>query len=286
MNLLSLFSRGLLLVLLGLLAGCSGLQVLNTLTPESGYRRIADQVFDLTHGLKLDVYVPESAQRAPVVVFFYGGRWSWGSKDDYRFAGQALASRGFVTVVADYRQYPAVRFPAFVEDAARATVWAQRNAKRFGGDSEKLFVMGHSAGAHLAALIALDRRYLKNAGGDPHGLRGMIGLAGPYDFLPFTDADIKDMFGPPERYAQTQPIAFADGRNPPLLLLHGANDDKVWPKNTRNLAARVAAKGGSVETHIYPDMSHARIVAVLAAPLRRFGDVLDRVADFIGRQSG
>jgi acetyl esterase/lipase len=178
-----------------------------------------------------------------------------------------------------------VRFPAFVEDAARAVRWAQLHAGRYGGDPERLFVMGHSSGAHLAALLALQPDYLKAAGGDRAKLRGMIGLAGPYDFLPLTAPDLREMFGPPERFELSQPITFADGDNPPLLLLHGEDDENVGVHNTRNLASAVARAGGPVEAVIYPEMSHSWIVATLAAPLRARSDVLDRVADFVRRHS-
>jgi dipeptidyl aminopeptidase/acylaminoacyl peptidase len=146
--------------------------------------------------------------------------------------------------------------------------------------------MGHSTGAHIAALLALDPSYLKEAGGDRAGLRGMIGLSGPYDFLPITAPDLRDIFGPPEHFAQSQPVNFCDGEHPPLLLLHGENDDTVYVRNTRNLAAAVARAGGAVETVIYPDMPHAWMIATLAAPLRGRSDVLEQVADFVRRKSG
>jgi acetyl esterase/lipase len=278
--------RPLVSILLALLlAGCTGTGLLNAFTPESGYRVAEGIVYDAEHRLHLDVYTPQQAARAPVVVFFYGGRWEEGTPEDFRFVGLALASQGFVAVLPDYRHYPAVRFPAFVEDAARAVRWTQDQVARYGGDARKIFVMGHSSGAHLAAMLALDPAFLRGAGVERSRIRGMIGLAGPYDFLPLTAADLRDMFGPPERYELSQPIAYVDGENPPLLLLHGADDDNVGVHNTKNLAAVVARRGGPVEVHIYPEMSHSWIVATLAAPLRGRSDVLERVADFVLRQS-
>jgi acetyl esterase/lipase len=267
------------------LAGCSGTQVLNVFTPTSGYRYAEGVVYDAEHRLKLDVYTPPRGTAAPVVIFFYGGRWEEGKPEDFRFVGQALASHGFVAVLPDYRHYPAVRFPVFVEDAARAVRWTADQIGRYGGDSKKLFLMGHSSGAHLAALLALDPEYLKAAGVDRARLRGMIGLAGPYDFLPLTAGDLRDMFGPPERYDLSQPITYVDGDNPPLLLLHGENDSTVGVHNTRNLAAAVERKGGQVESFIYPSMSHPWILATMAAPLRSQSDVLERVTEFVQRQA-
>ena len=275
----------LIAVLLAALSACSGTGLLNALTPSSGYRSADGIVYDPAQHLYLDLYAPVQAANAPVVVFFYGGRWEEGSPRDFRFVGQALASRGFLVVIPDYRHYPAVKFPAFVEDAARAVRWTQDQVQRYGGDPKRIFLMGHSSGAHLAAMLALDPEFFAKAGVERGRIKGMIGLAGPYDFLPLTDADLRDMFGPPEKYELSQPISYVDGANPPLLLLHGENDVVVWIKNTRNLAAKVRRAGGPVEAYIYPKMSHAWILATMAAPLRSQSDVLDRVEQFIAREA-
>ncbi|MDO9453143.1 MAG: alpha/beta hydrolase [Stagnimonas sp.] len=275
-----------LTLLTGLLPACSGQKLLNVLTPETGYTRASNIVFDEATGLKTDVYTPKGAANAPVVVFFYGGRWSEGSKDLYEFVGGALAKQGFIAVVPDYRLYPKVKFPVFVEDSAKAVRWAHDNAARYGGDAGRLFVMGHSAGAYNVAMLATDESYLKAVGGSRQWLKGMIGLAGPYDFLPFTDDDIKDMFGPPERYASTQPINHVDGTNPPMLLMHGEDDVSVFPKNTRNLANKIKAAGGPVETVFYPKLSHSWIVATLSTTLQKQSDVMRYTKDFVLRKSG
>jgi len=259
--------------------------VLNTLTPSSGYAFASAVVYDPERRLTLDVYTPVNAKAHAVVVFFYGGRWREGAPADYRFVGQALASQGFVAVLPDYRHYPSVRFPEFVHDAARAVHWTQQQIVRYGGDPEKIFVMGHSSGAHLAAMLALNPEFLAREGLARSAVKGMIGLAGPYDFLPLTEPDLRDMFGPPERYELSQPVTYADGDNPPLLLLHGEDDRTVRVRNTRNLAAAVAKAGGAVETVIYPQMSHAWLIASLAAPLRASSDVLPQIARFIRERS-
>jgi acetyl esterase/lipase len=277
--------RRLLIAVVLLQAGCSGTQLLNTLTPTSGYRFASDIPFDRERKLTLDVYTPVVARNEPVVVFFYGGRWREGAPADYRFVGQALAAQGFVAVLPDTRHYPQVKFPAFVEDAARAVRWTKDQIARYGGDRAKMFLMGHSSGAHVAALLALNREYLDAAGVDRDTLKGMIGLAGAYDFLPLTAPDLRDLFGPPERFELSQPVSFADGANPPLLLLHGADDDTVRVRNTQSLAAAVARAGGPVETVIYPQMGHAWIISTLAAPLRGRSDVLEQVAGFVRRQA-
>lgn len=274
-----------------LLSGCTGLGALNSLTSDEGYHVTSNLQYDRTTGEALDVYNFAKAQNAPVVVFFYGGRWTEGNKEEYKFVGQALTSQGFVVVIADYRKYPQVRFPAFVQDGAKAVKWAHENIQRFGGDPNKIFVMGHSSGAHIAAMLALNETYLKAVGGSRTWLRGMIGLAGPYDFMPLTAPDLRDMFGPPDRYAFSQPILFVDGQNPPMLLLHAEDDQTVLVKNTRNLSKAVAKAGGPVETLVYPKIScpafnsHSCILATIAAPLRKQSDVLAGITDFIKRRS-
>ena len=264
------------------LAGCSGQALVNGLTPSWGYELTRDIAYGDEQRQKLDVYVPkDKADQAPVVVYFYGGRWEEGSKEQYKFLAQAMTSRGYIAVVADYRLYPQVKFPTFVEDGAQAVAWARTHASEYGGDPGKLVVMGHSAGAHIAAMLAMNGEYLQAVGGSRAWLAGMVGLAGPYDFLPLKAADLKDMFGPPERYPLSQPINYVDGKNPPLLLLHGLGDETVFPKNTRNLAKAVAEKNGPVAIKLYPDIGHIKLVANLAAPLRFMGEQLDDISGFI-----
>jgi acetyl esterase/lipase len=275
-----------LMALLFALTACASTRLVNAFIPSSGYQVHGNLGYGELPRQALDVYVPTPQPRqAPVVLFFYGGRWSGGDRDFYRFVGQALSSRGYVAVIADYRLYPEVKFPAFVEDGALAVRWVREHISGYGGDPQKLFVMGHSAGAHIAAMLAIDPQYLRAVGGSREWLSGMIGLSGPYDFLPLTDDDLKDMFGPPSRYAQSQPVNFVDGQNPPLLLLHGRTDTTVRLKNTLNLADKVRQQGGVVQTEIYPVMGHVRMVASLAAPLRFTSSVLEDVSAFIQSQS-
>jgi len=272
------------LVLALALAGCSGQQLLNTLVPDDGYRLTADRAYGDKPRQRLDVYVPRDvAGPAPVVVFFYGGRWSDGSKAGYQFAAQALTSKGYVVVVPDYRLYPQVRFPTFVEDGAQAVAWTFANIAEYGGDANKLFIMGHSAGAHIAAMLALDGQYLQAVGLAPKRLRGLIGLAGPYDFLPLESADLKDMFGPPERYPASQPINFVSTCQPPLLLIHGKDDHTVDPANTRNLARASRELGAQAVTHFYPDVGHVGLAASLGYPLRGQSSALADTDAFIQR---
>lgn len=230
---------------------------------------------------RLDVYRPAAtpAGATPVIVFFYGGRWSDGDRADYAFVGAALAEQGMVVVIPDYRLYPRVRFPAFVEDGARALQWTRDNIEHFGGDPQSIYLMGHSAGAHIAALLALDRRYQ----GDGPVPAGMIGLAGPYDFLPLEAVDLRTIFGPPERFPESQPIEYARGDAPPLYLLHGLDDDTVRPGNSRSLARAIRERGGRVETRFYGSLGHAGIIGAIAGLTDFLAPVRADIVDFIER---
>jgi acetyl esterase/lipase len=275
--------RGLLAALAALpLAACSPVALLNATIPRESFRKSADLAYGAQARQRLDVYAPaQGAGPHPVVVFFYGGAWVRGARQDYLFVGEALAASGWVGVVADYRLYPDVRFPAFVEDAAAAVAWTCSRIGDWGGDPQRVFVMGHSAGAYLALMLALDARYLAARDLQPARLAGAIGLAGPYDFLPLRGERMKAIFGPDEDLARTQPITHANGSAPPLLLLHGERDTTVSVRNTRNLAERVRSRGGRVETILYPDQDHRGIVAALAAPFRGREPVLGDVARFV-----
>jgi acetyl esterase/lipase len=266
---------------LPLLAGCSARTLVEAVTPTGHYRRHDDIAYGPGPRHRLDLYVPlkPDPRGAPCVAFFYGGAWQRGQRALYAFVGEALASRGFVTAVADYRVYPEVTFPGFVEDGALATAWLAGNARRHGGDPARIFVAGHSAGAHIAMLVALDPRYLPPAGAGP--LAGAVGLSGPYDFLPLESEKLRSVFGAAAGAPATQPITFARRDAPPLLLLHGSDDTIVKPGNSERLAQRMEAVGGRAELRIYEGIGHAGLIARLAAPFRGNSTVLDDIARFV-----
>lgn len=240
-------------------------------------------VFDAQRGLALDAYAPGGAQDRPVVVFFYGGSWSEGKRHWYRYVGDALANRGVVVFIPDYRKYPDVRFPAFMRDAARALAWVRENAAEFGGDPRHIYVMGHSAGGQIAALLACDKRYLADVGMKPRDLAGMIGVAGAYAFLPFVD-DEAEIFGDDAqgRY-DSQPINFVDGDEPPMLLLQGTDDDDVPPSNAQAMAERAQAMDGTATLKLYPDVGHNAILLALARGREARVPTLRDILAFIGK---
>ena len=187
----------------------------------TGYTHEADIAYGPDPRQKLDLYRPDKPRAdGKTVIFFYGGAWETGSKGDYLFVAQALVAGGYTVVIPDYRLYPAVRFPAFVDDGARAARWT---ADRVGSD--KVFVMGHSAGAHIALLLAANTPYLATAGVDRMKLGGVIGLSGPYDFLPLKSAKLIEIFGGPNK-PDIEAITFARAPLPPALAdpWHGRHD--------------------------------------------------------------
>lgn len=257
--------RGLALLLAALaLGGCkaSFFAAMN-----AGGGPVESAVYLPEHGLALDIFPPQGGSgKAPVVLFLYGGRWQSGSRDEYAFVGRRLAEAGILTLVADYRLFPQARFPDFVDDAAQAVQWARRNAAGHGGDPERIFLAGHSAGAHIVALLATDPRYLARIDMRPDALAGVIGIAGPYDFLPLTDRDLQDIFGPEPDWPESQPVNFVDGDEPPFLLLHGTGDLLVWLRNSERLHARLEAANIPSELRRYPGVGHIRILSAFRYP--------------------
>lgn len=229
---------------------------------------------------QLDLYRPRQRGPRPVAVFFYGGAWEEGERQDYRFVGAALAAAGMLTVIPDYRIFPEVRFPGFLEDAAAAVRWTRDHAEGFGGDPERLVLIGHSAGAHIAGMLALDRRWLTGAGVGPQTVRGWVGLAGPYDFEPDTP-NRRIIFGT-DRQA-TQPIGFARSDAPPALLVAPRLDRVVDPGNATRLARRIAAAGGQATVKFYPRVDHASIIGSFSPLLRFLAPAFADTRDFVER---
>lgn len=272
-------------LLLLLLAGCSLVQTFNALIPTADIECIDNLTYGPLPRQRLDLYRPAGESRGlrPVVVFFYGGSWDSGRKEDYLFVAEALTSIGVIAVLPDYRVYPEVRFPAFLDDAGAAVAWSRRHVSDYGGDPDRLFVMGHSAGAHIAAMLAFDRQWLRKAGSDPGQLAGFIGLAGPYDFLPLKSERLKTIFGPEPSRMLSQPIHFVTREAPPALLLHGDADTVVGPHNSANLARRIRELGGRVDYIRYPGLDHQTIVVNLSALFRAGKPELPAIAAFIGK---
>lgn len=268
------------------LSACSPLSLFATFTPKDAAKvPERDVVFGADPRLKLDVYAPRrETAPAPVAVFFYGGSWDSGRRQDYGWVGRALAAQGFLVIVPDYRLYPAVRYPGFVEDGALAVRWAVDHAWALGGDPGRIVLIGHSAGAYNAAMLALDDRYLKTAGVDPKVVRAFAGLSGPYDFLPLDGPVTERTFGGYPDLPATQPAAHVRADSPPAFLATGDSDTTVRPRNTRILAAALRAKGVTVEEHHYAGLNHADTVLALSRPFRGKAPVLAEMTAFLKGQ--
>ena len=294
------------------LAGCSASSLLAAFTPAGGGERLESIAYGPDARQRLDIYRPadswplvpadaggrmtppaDAAELAkpaagagsPVVVFLYGGSWNRGDREDYRFVGKALAARGIVAVVADYRLYPQVRYPEFLRDSARAVAWTVREIGRYGGDAKRLFIMGHSAGGYNAAMMALDSRWLREENLSPSMFAGWIGLAGPYDFLPIRNPDVQPVFDHPNYPPGSQAIDYASPRSPRAFLAAGGSDDLVNPqRNTVQMADKLKAAGVPVTIRLYERANHVTLIGAFALPLRWLAPVLDDVAGFVLRR--
>jgi acetyl esterase/lipase len=274
-----------LALILGACSPPSLLDRLNSIVPGDGdAQRVATGVvYGSAPRQALDIWAPKSRAKAlrPVVVFFYGGAWAKGARGEYGFAGRAYANKGFVAVVPDYRLVPTVRVPAYIEDGALAVRWVRDHAAQFGGDPRRITLAGHSAGAYVGAMLALDRHYLLDVGVDPATIRAAALLAGPYDFYPFDDPRAIDAMGNWPRPAETQPIHYARADAPPMWLAAGTADDVVKPRNSRALAARLKALGAPTTLREYPGKGHVDLVMGLSKPFRKGVPTLDESAAFL-----
>jgi acetyl esterase/lipase len=271
------------------LAACSPAGLINSLVSDKTHRLERAVPYGGAPRQLLDVYRPLAATAPaegarPLVVFFYGGTWSGGDRASYKFVGEALASRGAVVVVPDYGLSPTFRYPVFVRDSALAAKWALDNAARLGADPKRVFVMGHSSGGYNAAMVALDARWLAEAGASPKQLAGWIGLAGPYDFLPIENPQARVAFNWPDTPRDSQPLAHVSPAAPRTLLMAATKDESVNPvRNTQQLAARLRAAGVDVQTREFDNLGHMTLIGAVAGPFEWIGGpVLPPLLGFLG----
>ena len=272
-----------LLLASAVLPSCSPVDALNASIPTDHLR--IDQGIAYMDGAmgRLDVYRPAApqAEKSPLVIFIHGGAWKSGDRTQYRFVAAPLARAGMVVVVPDYRKVPEIRFPVFLEDNARAIAFARDHAAEWGADPQRIFLIGHSAGGYDALMLGLDPQYLAAVGMRSQDLAGVVGIAAPADFLPSTDPDVIDAFGPSPDPAQVQPIAFAAADAPPLLLLHGDQDDTVFPRNAISLERHMHAVGGRVAVRRFADLGHIGVVTAFAPLFAWRAPVLATVVGFV-----
>lgn len=272
------------LLMLNILA-CSSLKLLNTASRQSSSATVSEVHYGSENRQQMDVYLPAQLREgSPVVIFFYGGSWKRGQKEDYAFVGHTLSNRGYIVAIPDYRLYPEVFFPTFVEDGAQAIAWLADNLQQA---SNGVVVMGHSAGAHIAALVSFDEAYLQAQGQSLDLVRGLIGLAGPYGLDPRTYRSTRPIFPETVAVEKTQPVHFACLSQTPVLLLHGVDDHVVITEHSRVLTEKIRDCGGDVRYLELDEVGHFAIVrgladlvpedAAIREPIERFLETLDQM---------
>ncbi|AVX02947.1 arylformamidase [Maritalea myrionectae] len=234
---------------------------------------------------RLDIYAPSDRHatyaqslKNPIVIFYYGGGWRMGEKSFYQFAGAALAAQGYRVVIPDYRLFPEVQFKGFMGDAGRAYQWVWEQLAE--PANKEIVVMGHSAGAHMAALLAYGEQYRLGEAPRP---AAMVGLAGPYSFDPTDWPSTQDIFADVDQADAARPVAFVNDNSPPSLMFHGDRDDVVKLWNQEELAKALDAHNVPHETHVLPDTGHYKILFSLSRPLREKMAVVERIKSFIDR---
>lgn len=272
-----------LFALLPGLQGCSDIKavdVLNAAIPAVGYSLTEDIAYGEDPRQKLDIYHPETRiDDHKLIVFIYGGAWRMGNKNEYEFVGQALSSSGHTVVIPDYRLYPQVVFPDFITDVAKAVTSLPDQPSLSDIDTHSIVIMGHSSGAHSAAMLTTDPQYLSGSGVT---VSALVGLSGPYD-LPLDHDEVKSVFaGSPAR--AVKPVQLADTTHPRTLLLHGLSDSRVIPRHTRRFAEALQQHNVPVTTHLLDNGSHAGVLAGIAAPLRFTNDTLPNILEFLAEQ--
>lgn len=274
-------------LLASLLSSCAsiGLKAINGLAKAGDYELLVDKAYGSNAANKLDVYLPQNKPVTAAIIFFYGGCWGYCSdysKKDYLFVAETLVKQGYAVIVPDYRKYPDVHFDAIINDAKNATLWWLNHKQDYSLENTDTYLMGHSAGAHLAAMLSDDESLL---GKDLKQITGFIGLAGPYDFYPFNGQYMYELFSAENDYYASQPIHFVNGNEPPHLLLQGKNDTSVYPHNAINMAAQLKHMQVEHELVLFDKMRHVSIVLSLAKPFRKKSKVLKHINSFINKES-
>lgn len=223
---------------------------------------------------RLDLHLPagKAAKPRPVFLLIHGGGWVMGDKSNATFAEPKtswLLDGGYIVASVNYRLSPAVSHPGHVEDVRRAIAWVQKNIPRHGGDPRRIWLLGHSAGAHLAALAAVDGAGLRAAGGDPGGLRGVVLLDGAGYDIPRQYSALREgsalqkmyrlaFTEDPAKQRDASPVHRVDRKPPPFLILHVARraDSR---RQSALLAGALRAKGGRAEVVAVAGKSHGSI---------------------------
>ena len=256
-----------ILLCIFLSAGCSPFKVADVLSPYSGYEVITNVPYGTLERQKLDIYTPTKKQKSSdIIIFIYGGSWKSGEKSNYRFIAQPFTNAGFITIVPNYRLYPEVRFPEFNKDVAKAVAWVHRNLSNSTGP-KNIVLVGHSAGAHIAALISLDPKYLEVEGLSPSIIKTWVSLAGPLAFNPLKTRSTRPIFETvKDDIKQAQPINFSRKNSRPAVLFHGKKDTTVYEKNAILTAQALKKNDNRVIQKSFAGIGHIGLLLSIARP--------------------
>ena len=267
-----------------IIISCSPLKTLNILSGASEARTEKDLAYGPHPRQKLDRYSgDESSSGSPVchIIFVYGGSWEDGSKGEYGFVGSELAKSGYLVSIPDYRLYPDVTYPEFVNDIALSI---SHEVEYAAGKNRPVVLMGHSAGALIAGLISYNPKYLRSVGLDPSLVAAFVSVAGPHDkFLPTEKTRWTNIFGK-DKHEQLQalPVNHVQASAPPTLILHGEDDEIVTPESAKSLHQALTEKNVMSVIKMYPGVGHKRIVAAIGSPLQNLAPTLEDINSFLG----
>lgn len=248
----------------------SGQRLINLLARSGGYH-IETHAYGAGHRQSLDWYVVDTS--LPTVIFFYGGNWRWGKRQDYRFVADTMSQMNVNVMIPDFPLYPEHRFAEILAGAVQATDFFMNEV----ATETPVLLMGHSSGAQMASLLTLDHTLLES----PERIMAMIGLSGPYDFFPFTEDDHWDLFGPAELYPCSQPVNFVQADAPPLYLLHGREDTRVRRGHSKSLMEKQVAAGGVASREVYDGMGHIDAVVSFSRIHRRNSPLIRDIHSYI-----
>jgi acetyl esterase/lipase len=236
----------------------------------------------------MDLYLPAGAKDYPLIVFVHGGAWTRGDKALYGRASGLLETTlirdGVGIAIVNYRLSPRVKHPEHARDVARAVAWVHKNSQKYGWDPKKIFLMGHSAGAHLTSLVAVDPSYLREQGLNTNVIRGVIAISGIYD-LTRTGVMGQFIYEPafglaPDDLKQASPALRINSRPPPFLLLHAENDYPTADNQVRWFKNALESAKGEATARMVPGQGHVDILSSLVVS---GGVVLTEVSTFLKR---
>lgn len=274
-----------------ILSGCSAVQIVNSVSKIYPVEVEKDIAFGDNPRDTMDIYYPksknENSANTPVVVFIYGGSWNRGEKSEYEFVGRKLASLGYITMLPNYRVYPEVKYPDFLKDGAKsiAKLVDQLKTEKYQPlkPSDKIVLMGHSAGAYNAAMLAMDDRWLARENLNRADLiEGLIGMAGAYNIYPIGVPEVRPVFNHPNYPEKSQPIDYVAESKVPTLLLAPESDELVsLEKNTFSLAKALGEVGTPNQLVTVEGTDHISLIGTLSPVLFFKGDSVSPIENFI-----